>query len=443
MVVTATSRRWRDVCPATGGKLDRERGFMRANNSVLTVLRSLIASAAFALALAPGAFAAEKKPTVSPKVAAALQAAQKAIPAKQFEEAAKKIAEAEAVKKTDFDQYQINEFKAYLYGNQGGNIPELIDLYEKSLEFPQWFDAKGLLQRYKQLSVVTFNNKMYDKAAKYAKQWLEQEPNDKTALDVLSKAYYLNKNYADARQVLDTMLGNAEKAGEKPDEMTIKLAQSCASEMGDEASVVKGFEKLVRHYPTPENWEKLLFNNMRAERNDQALLNMYRLQADVGAMTSGEQYAEYGRLALAQAMPGEAKRIVEKGFELKVLGVNAKEKVRQQQLLNDAKKKTTEDLASLPQLEKDVRASKSTTGQVEAGLGLAYFSNDMDDQAIEWLEAGLKKGGMKEPDNYRMALGVAYLRKGNKDQARATFAAVQAGSPLAKAANLWTIRTYN
>lgn len=111
--------------------------------------------------------------------------------------------------------------------------------------------------------------------------------------------------------------------------------------------------------------------------------------------------------------------------------------------VTDAKKKTADDLASLPQYEKDVRASKATTGQMEAGLGLAYFSNEMYDQAIEWLEAGLKKGGLKEPENYRMALGIAYLRKGKKDQARATFAAVQAGSPLAKAANLWTIRTYN
>ena len=42
-------------------------------------------------------------------------------------------------------------------------------------------------------------------------------------------------------------------------------------------------------------------------------------------------------------------------------------------------------------------------------------------------ERGIKKGGVTDVDEAQISLGIAYLKKGQKDQARQAFKAVKAG----------------
>ena len=66
----------------------------------------------------------------------------------------------------------------------------------------------------------------------------------------------------------------------------------------------------------------------------------------------------------------------------------------------------------------------------------------MYDEAIAAIQAGLKKGGVTDADEAQISLGLAQIKKGQKDAARQTFKAVKDDSKWADLANLWTIRTY-
>ena len=94
----------------------------------------------------------------------------------------------------------------------------------------------------------------------------------------------------------------------------------------------------------------------------------------------------------------------------------------------------------MPQLAKD--AEKATQGQASVGLGQAYLSYGMYDEAIAALQSGIKKGGVTDADEAQISLGIAQLKKGQKDQARQSFKAVKADSKWADLAGLWAIRTY-
>lgn len=48
---------------------------------------------------------------------------------------------------------------------------------------------------------------------------------------------------------------------------------------------------------------------------------------------------------------------------------------------------------------------------------------------------------MTDPDETQLSLGLAYLKKGQKEQARQAFQAVKAESKWADLAQLWTILT--
>jgi tetratricopeptide (TPR) repeat protein len=426
-------------------------GLRRAGSSLLLSLNILFASGA-TLIVVPAAVAADKAaaaapegPKLSPKVGKPLQAAVEAINKKDYDSAQKKIQEADAFdKKTPFDQFKIDDIRAYVYTSQNIVNPEVVAIFEKSLATPEFLDPDMISLRLQHLARWAFNDKDYPRAIEFGNRQLATHPEDLTTLNVVALAKYNLKDYKGALEALDTAIAAKEKAGEVPDEQWLRLVPSCASLIGDTARYETGYAKLVRFYPKPEYWGKLLSRTLDVEKGDAAVLYVFRLMNDVGTLNNAVLYMEYSDRAVEKAMPAEALAVLESGFEKKVLGVNDKEKAAQQQKLADVKRKAQADRAQLPEIEKEAAGPKSAAnGQLSAGLGLAYFSFGMNEQAVKALEEGLKKGSLKNIDDYRMVLGIAQLRTGQKESARATFQAVPANSPFARVANLWAIRTYN
>ena len=87
---------------------------MRAKASFRAVAALLVAVASLLVA---GQSMAQEK--ISAKVAKPMKAAQEALQKKDWDHALAKLAEADGTSgKTAFDQYQINEFKAYIFLQQ-------------------------------------------------------------------------------------------------------------------------------------------------------------------------------------------------------------------------------------------------------------------------------------------------------------------------------------
>jgi Flp pilus assembly protein TadD len=142
------------------------------------------------------------------------------------------------------------------------------------------------------------------------------------------------------------------------------------------------------------------------------------------------------QLSIEQGSPGEAVRVLEKG---KTKGVfsEQRDKDRAQRLLDSAKKQSATDQASLAKLEKDVAASK--TGDKDVSLGLAYLSYEQYPKAVEALNRGLTKGGVRNEGEARLLLGIAQLKSGNKAEATKAFEQVKGNATLERLASLWTL----
>lgn len=408
-------------------------------------IAGIVGASNFLTTVAVAADKEPKAPKVNQKVGLALQAAEAAIRAKDYDLAAAKIKEAEEVKKrTPFDDFKIDEYRAYLYSNQGVKFPEVIAIYEKSLTTPELLAPEAAELRLKQLTALYFNVQNYPKAIEYGKQWLTKHPDDQQIVVLVGKAHYLSKDYAGTLASMKTAIAQSEAAGKVPEEQWLQLVPSSASQLDDQASIVWGYEQLARYYPKPDYWNKLLDRALRAEMNNElGTLYVFRLMDDTAVLAKAENYQEYAQLAVEKAYPGEALKVLESGFAKKVLGNDPKDKAAQQRLLEDVKRKATADRAQLPQAEKEAQSAKANSGQLTAGLGLAYFSLGMYPEAAQALDTGIKQGGLKNIDDYRMALGISQYRAGQKESARAQFQQVPAESPLGRVAKLWAIRTYN
>jgi tetratricopeptide (TPR) repeat protein len=379
---------------------------------------------------------------INKKVGAPLNEALEAVKAKNFDLAAAKVKEAEAVeKKTPYEEFKIRETAAFMYVSQQ-KYPEVAAIYEKQMETPEWLPPELSANLEKSVAQLYYNGKNYEKSTEFSKRWLKNHPDDTDILALLSQSYYVSKDFPNCRDTANTAVAAAEKAGQQPKELWMQLAQTCAVQLDDQATVTAAYEKLVRYYPKPDYWDRLLTRVTRGERNDRVMFQVLRVMADVGTLKNADQYMEYAQLALDNALPGEALRAVEKGYEQKVLGTDAKEKERHDRLMTKAKQTAQSDKASLPALEKEAQSPKATGG-VEAGLGLAYFNYEQYDKAIAALEGGLKKGGLKNPEDYKIALGISQLRSGKKDEARETFKSIPKDSQMARVADMWVLRTYN
>jgi tetratricopeptide (TPR) repeat protein len=391
---------------------------------------------------APAAQAAEEKQQnkiTTKAVAVPLKAAQEAMQKKQWDTALTEIKKAAAVeKKTPFEAYQIDEFMGFVLIQQkkfGEAAPVFERMLNSGLMPPDQVD-----ERTKTVAQLYFQQKDYTKAAQWSKKWLEKHPNTEDMGILLGQSQYLLNDFKGAAETMKNVVNNAEKAGRKPDENWIQIVMSSYFKMQpqDKDGIGDALKKMVRYYPKPEYWENLLDIYRRKEGGDRLTLGYYRLMNEVGVLKDKGDYVEMAQLAIDAGVPGEAQAIVQKGMDTGVLkSADKTEQGRYDRLLASATKQSDLDRKTLAQQQTE--AEKAGTGQVLVGLGQAYLSYGDADKAIAALEKGIAKGGVTDVDEAQLSLGMAYLKKGQKEQAREAFK--KAGNKFKDLGELWVIRT--
>lgn len=395
---------------------------------------AVLLATVISLALGTQAMAQEK---ISPKVAKPMKAAQEAIQKKQWDAALAKIQEADAVAgKSAFDQYQINEFKGYVLLQQR-KYGDVAKLYEANLNSGK-LPADQVNDRLKALVQLNTAIKNYPKVIEFGDRLVKAGAADTDSRVLVAQAHYLTKDYKSAITLMQGAVKSAEQAGKPVDENWLQLIRSSQQNLGDIAGATETMEKLVRLYPKAEYWDFLLSSRMRQKNSDRVQLNLYRLAGQVGVLNSPDEYVEMTEMLLEAGLPGEAKSVMEAGYSSKAFETADKTRAdRYRKRLDDAKAAAAKDQQSLPTIEKD--AQKSPTGQGDVALGLAYSSFGQYDKAAEALSRGLSKGGVRDPQQAQIMLGIANLKLGNKTEAVKAFEQVKDDAAMADVARLWTL----
>lgn len=375
---------------------------------------------------------------IGPEVGKPLLAAQEAIKKKRWPEAIAKIREAQAVSgKSPFEQYQINELLAYVLSKQGDDSG-VARAYEENLNSGQT-PPDQVLARIKTLTQLYFKLKNYGKTIEYGDRWIRSASDDPTAYLMVAQTRYLMKDYRNAARVMQSGIEAARRTGKPVQESWLLLRLRSLYELNDKTGIVDTHEQLVRSFPKTEYWQNLLDLLKSRTDDDRLTLNLYRLMLDLNVLSKPSDYIEMAQMDLDKEnrLPGEALQVVQKGFDNKILDNN--DRARHERVLTAAKTGVQHQQQALAQLEQNVRAAQ--TGDGDVYLGAVYLSYGKYDKAVEAIQRGLQKGGVKHIDDAQILLGRAYLKLGQKEEARKAFKAVAAKSPLAGIADLWAIRS--
>ncbi len=144
-----------------------------------------------------------------------------------------------------------------------------------------------------------------------AQQYLKSVPGDKDMQLLVANAYYQQKDYKGAIAAADRVL----KGGGTPSQDLLQLVLRSNYELGDSAGTAKALDQLLKYYPSTDTWERVLDGYLKTTKHDHALMALYRLAEDVGALKTARQYTDMTQALIIAGFGQEAERVMQKGID--------------------------------------------------------------------------------------------------------------------------------
>ena len=368
-----------------------------------------------------------------PAIATPLQAAEQAIRAKKYDEALARIREADAVPDRTPNEILAIERMRAIAATGANDFPTATRSFETVIASGKVTpaDQARMVQVVAQLY---FQAKDYPKAATWAARSLKESGPNADMRWLMIRAQYLADDCASAAVELKTVVD----AENPPAQERLQMLATCYTKLNDPAGYSYALDKILAYYPTKDLWADAIRRvESKPGFSDRLRLDVLRLRRATGTFDGTPAYAAMTQLSMQAALPAEAKKVSEEGFSSGALGSGA-DADAQKKLRDAATKAVTDDEKQLPQSAKSGAAAKEGTTLVN--VGFAYVMMGQYDTGIPLMEQGIAKGGLRQPDDAKLHLGIAYLAAGQKPKAIQAFKGVGGTDGTADLARLWLIQ---
>ncbi|WP_229518303.1 lipopolysaccharide assembly protein LapB [Massilia sp. PAMC28688] len=371
--------------------------------------------------------------TLRPEIGRPLQAAQKMISQGNARGALSELRKLDGVSgKSANESYLIERVRASAASSAGD--------YDTAARSFETLIASGRLSASESAKFSEGLVGIYMRAKEYGKanaaiQKALAKGDDARLRGYLVQNYISMGNNNEAMRLIQSDLQRAEKSGRAPQEDQLKMLANLQNMKGDKEGYVKTIEKLAQHYPQPSYWADLL-NRVTGKAGFSSRLSadVLRLRLANNQLKKPNEYMELAQLALRDGAPGEAVKIIKKGYDDKVLGVGG-DAARHQRLKDLADKSLAEQTRDLAATEAALIKANDQDGLVKLGYSLVH--SGQADKGLKMMEAAIKAGGLKYPEDAKLHLGQAYATAGKKQQAIATLKTVGGKDGAADLARYW------
>ena len=396
-------------------------------------LRSLSCAVFMAGFAVLGTAHAQKGDTVRPEVGKPLQAAQALVKARKGRDALAEVAKAEAVpNRTAYENFLIQQMRGSAAVLAGEN-ETAIKAFEAVLNSGR-VKGRDATQMVQAIAVAHYQKKDYGRAAQWTQRYFKEGGNDPQMRTVLLQSYFLANDCASVSRMVGAAM---EEASRRPSEEELQMLANCYLRQNNTGAYVDAIKKLVVHYPKKQYWTDLMARVQKKPGfSDRLGLHVYRLRAATGNLTSANDYMEMAQLALQAGVPAEAKAVIDKGYASGALG-KGEQADRHGRLRDLAQKSLAESQAKREQELQEAQAAKDGNALVALGLNFVHEGNAA--KGLQLIEQGIKKGGLRRPDDAKLALGEAQYLAGQKDRAARTLRDVKGKDGTADLAELWVL----
>ena len=415
---------------------------MRASTSRAVLALTLAAGLAATLpavaadaAAAPASTASQPDNFVRPAFAAAFNAAQDALKNGNGTAALAKLKELDAIPDlSPYEKYMQLRLRAPAEYSINDNTAAAAD-YDAILA-NRMLPAEDRVAMLKALAGIYYGSEQYPKAAVAMQRYFDAGGNDPQLKELLPQAQYAAKDYANAAKGFRAEVDAAYAAGKVPTEKLLRLEYSAYVGLKDDAGIVSAMEHLAVNYPKPDYWHDLIPRVREVDNfSERLVLDYYRLKAQVFGQVDDRERLNYAAIAARAGYPGEAKKVLEAAAAGKPFTGN--DLADANRLRPEVTRAAAADAAQQSANETAARNAKDGNALVSQGLLEAVTDNAA--KGAQLIEAGIAKGGLKQPGDAQLHLGYAQLRAGRDADAMKTFQSVKGPNGLTELARLWVM----
>lgn len=347
----------------------------------------------------------------------------------QFPQAIRVLDALDRDELSDYERANMLNFYGFIYYNQG-DTPKAISSYEQMLAIPE-LEPQLRTQTLYTLAQLYAVQERFPKTIELLKEWFTIANNPGPEAYVL-----LGQSYAQTEQY-DLMIPQIERAIEVANERDTTVREEWWNllyygyyQQNNFAKVKEILKVLLANWPKKSYWTALagVYSELGEEKN---MLAAYEAAHTQNLLSTENELVTLAQLYLQAEIPYKAAKVLSNGMENGVIEENAKN----YRLLSQSWQLAQENEQAIPALRE--AAQRSGDGELDARLAVAYLNSDQYEDCIQAGRQALDKGGVREPNDVRITIGMCQYNLDRYQDARQTFLVVSRDNEYNRIGRQW------
>jgi len=353
---------------------------------------------------------------VSKEVYERIQKAQEAVDAKDYRGALDMLNRLyNPDKLTEYEQANVLNYIGFVYYNMD-DLNNATRTYEKMLSIPT-LEPQVAKQTTLTLSQLYTMQENYGKALSTLDKWFMMETNPQPEQFILKAQILYNLNrYKDMINPIETAMRVA-KEKDKPVKEDWWNLLNFAYFQQENYTKVRDIQKiLLQSWPKARYWKSLAgaFTELGEEEK---LIYAYDAAHTQGMLEKPTEFVTMAQLYLQAEVPYKAATLMQEKMDAGIVPKNEKN----YRLLSQAWMLAQEDQKAIPALK--AAANLAGDGDLDARLANAYLNTGEYGDCVTSANTALRKGGLRNPDNVQISLGMCLYNLRRYGDAKDAFAA--------------------
>lgn len=351
---------------------------------------------------------------VSKEVYERIQKAQEDVDAKDYDAALRKLnALYNPDKLTEYEQANVLNYLGFVYYNME-NTRKAIETYERMLAIPSLEPQMAKQTTYTLAQLYTMEEQ-YQQALNTLDKWFAMETNPAPEPFILkAQNLYQVQRYSDMIEPIENAMQVAENRGKAIKEDWYVLLNFAYFQQENYVKVRDIQKILLQSWPKKRYWFSLA--GAFTELGDEdSLIAAYSAANTQQMLEKENELVTMAQLFMQREVPYKAATLLEEEMDAGRVSKNAKN----YRLLSQAWMLSMEDEKAVPALTEAARLSDD--GELDVRLGNTHLNLGNYDECIAAVQSGLRKGGLKSPDNAQISLGMCLYNKRSYDGAIRAF----------------------
>jgi tetratricopeptide (TPR) repeat protein len=367
---------------------------------------------------------------VSKEVYDRIQKAQEMVDAKNYQGALKSLNSLyNPDKLTEYEQSNVLNYIGFVYYNMD-DITNAIRTYERMIAIPSLEEQLRKQTTYTLAQLYTMEEN-YTKALSTLDRWFQLETNPAPEPFILkAQNLYQVQRYAEMIEPIEKAMQVAEKRGKEVREDWYVLLNFAYFQQEDYRKVRDIQKIMLVNWPKKRYWFSLAgaYTELGEDEN---LINAYAAANDQRMLEKESEFVTMAQLYMQREVPYKAGQLL----ETEMASGRVSKSAKNYRLLSQAWQLSMEDEKAIPALTEAARLS--TDGELDVRLGNALLNTGKYKECVASVEAGIRKGSLKSPDNAQISLGMCLYNLRKYNSAITAFQAAGKTPRSRKISNQW------